>query len=50
MKKFSHAMILFYIFLILKLTGHIDWAWGYVMTPLIVQVSFWVAFGPPRDD
>ena len=30
----SLNMILFLIFLVLKLTGHIDWSWWWVTSPL----------------
>jgi hypothetical protein len=31
--------VLFCIFLVLKLTGHIDWSWWWVTSPL------WIPFG-----
>lgn len=31
--------ILFIVFLVLKLTGHIDWSWWWVTAPL------WIGFG-----
>lgn len=31
-------VILFVVFLILKLTGHIDWSWWWVTSPL------WISF------
>lgn len=33
------GMILFLIFLVLKLTGNIDWSWWWVTSPL------WIGFG-----
>ena len=34
----SLNVILFLIFLVLKLTGHIDWSWWWVTSPL------WIGF------
>jgi hypothetical protein len=34
----SLNMILFLIFLVLKLTGHIDWSWWWVTSPLWIGV------------
>lgn len=31
--------VLFTVFLVLKLTGVINWAWFWVFTPLLVQVA-----------
>jgi hypothetical protein len=30
--------VLFFIFLTLKLTGHIDWSWIWVMSPLWISL------------
>lgn len=35
--------ILFLVFLILKLTGNIDWSWVWVFSPLWIMVGFIVA-------
>lgn len=32
-------IILFVVFLILKLTGHIDWSWWWVTSPLWIPVA-----------
>lgn len=32
--------ILFVVFLILKLTGHIDWSWVWVLAPIWVPAAF----------
>ena len=34
----SAGFLLFLVFLILKLTGHIDWSWWWVTSPL------WIGF------
>jgi len=36
----SLPALLFVLFLGLKLTGHIDWAWYWVFAPLWVPVAF----------
>lgn len=36
--------ILFLIFLVLKLTGHIDWSWWYVTMPLWLPVAILAIF------
>lgn len=33
--------ILFLIFLVLKLTGNIDWNWIWVLSPLWFSFAFW---------
>ena len=35
-------LILFLIFLVLKLTDHLDWSWWWVFSPLWISVLFWV--------
>jgi hypothetical protein len=37
--------VLFFIFLTLKLTGHIDWSWIWVMSPLWISLICLVVFG-----
>tara|TARA_B100001778_G_C18444839_1_gene564033 strand:+ start:595 stop:777 length:183 start_codon:yes stop_codon:yes gene_type:complete len=32
--------VLFVVFLVLKLTGHIDWSWWWVTSPLWIGVAF----------
>ena len=32
-------IILFVVFLILKLTGNIDWSWWWVTSPLWIQIA-----------
>jgi len=34
----SLNMVLFLIFLVLKLTGHIDWSWWWVTSPLWIGI------------
>ena len=36
------ASLLFVAFLVLKLTGHIDWSWWWVTSPLWISVGFFV--------
>lgn len=36
--RISFADILFLVFLVLKLTGHIDWSWWWVSAPLWASV------------
>lgn len=36
--------VLFLIFLVLKLTGHIDWSWWWVTAPLWVSFIFFLIF------
>jgi hypothetical protein len=33
-------IILFVVFLVLKLTGHIDWSWLWVTSPLWIPIAF----------
>ena len=37
-------VILFVVFLILKLTGHIDWSWWWVTAPLWITVAIVLGF------
>lgn len=37
-------IILFVVFLILKLTGHIDWSWWWVTSPLWIPIAIVIAF------
>lgn len=37
-------IILFVVFLILKLTGHIDWSWWWVTSPLWIPITIVFAF------
>ena len=39
----SILTILFVVFLVLKLTGNIDWSWWWVTSPLWVPIA--IAFG-----
>jgi tryptophan-rich sensory protein len=36
--------ILFLIFLVLQLTGYIDWPWYAVAAPLLIPLGIWVFF------
>jgi hypothetical protein len=38
-------MILFLIFLVLKLTDNIDWSWWWVTSPLWLPAVFVIVFG-----
>jgi len=38
------GMILFLIFMVLKLTNHIDWSWWWITSPLWIPVSFLILF------
>jgi len=38
------GMILFLIFLVLKLTGHIDWSWWWVTAPLWAPITVFIMF------
>lgn len=29
-------------FVVLKLTGHIDWSWWIVLSPVLVSIGLWV--------
>lgn len=42
MKANALGYILFVIFLVLKLTHHIDWSWWMVAMPLLVLNVFWI--------
>ncbi len=35
--------ILFIVFLVLKLTGNIDWSWWWVTSPLWIPLAFFVS-------
>lgn len=37
-------IILFVVFLILKLTGNIDWSWWWVTSPLWIPIAIVCAF------
>ena len=37
--------VLFLIFMILKLTGNIDWSWWWATSPLWIPLSLMVAIG-----
>jgi len=37
--------VLFLIFLILKLTGNIDWSWWWVTSPVWIPIALGVAIG-----
>ena len=37
-------IILFVLFLILKLTGHIDWSWWWVTSPLWIPITIVFTF------
>lgn len=28
-------------FIVLKLTGHIDWSWLWVLSPIWISIAFW---------
>jgi hypothetical protein len=34
------GMILFLIFMVLKLTGNIDWSWWWITAPLWIPIGF----------
>lgn len=36
--------ILFVVFLVLKLTGHIDWSWWWVTSPLWIPFALFLLF------
>lgn len=38
----SLNMVLFLIFLVLKLTGHIDWSWWWVTSPLWIGLVLFI--------
>lgn len=37
-------IILFVVFLILKLTGNIDWSWWWVTSPLWIPIAIVIVF------
>lgn len=39
------ATVLFLIFLVLKLTDHINWSWAWVFAPLWISVGLAVVVG-----
>lgn len=41
---FSLATILFLIFLVLKLTGYINWSWWWVTAPLWIPIAIIILF------
>lgn len=43
-KGIGIGMILFLIFMVLKLTNHIDWSWWWITSPLWIPVSFLILF------
>ena len=40
----SLTTILFVVFLVLKLTGHINWSWWWVTSPLWIGLAIFLAF------
>jgi len=38
------GMILFLIFMVLKLTNHIDWSWWWITSPLWIPALFLILF------
>lgn len=38
------GMVLFVVFLVLKLTGNIDWSWWWVTAPLWGPITFIIVF------
>jgi len=38
------GMILFLIFMVLKLTNHIDWSWWWITSPLWIPVLLLILF------
>lgn len=38
------GMVLFVVFLVLKLTGNIDWSWWWVTAPLWGPITFVIVF------
>lgn len=36
--------VLFIVFLVLKLTGHIDWSWLWVTAPLWIPIGLFIVF------
>jgi hypothetical protein len=43
-KGIGIGTILFLIFMVLKLTNHIDWSWWWITSPLWIPVSFLILF------
>lgn len=43
--KISYLDILLVVFIILKLTGNIDWSWWWVLSPLWVVVGLSILVG-----
>ncbi len=39
----SLTAVLFVVFLVLKLTGNIDWSWWWVTSPLWIPLAFFVS-------
>jgi len=39
---FSFEFVLFVVFLVLKLTGTIDWSWWWVTSPLWISVGIFI--------
>jgi hypothetical protein len=39
------STVLFIVFLVLKLTNHIDWSWWWVTSPLWIPIAFIGAIG-----
>lgn len=39
----SLGTIVFIVFLVLKLTGVIDWSWWWVVSPLLIELGFALA-------
>lgn len=40
MKSISFVGLLTIVFITLKLTNHIDWGWGWVLSPLWISAAF----------
>jgi hypothetical protein len=36
--------VIFIVFLVLKLTGHIDWSWWWVTAPLWIPIGLFIVF------
>jgi hypothetical protein len=43
-KGIGIGTILFLIFMVLKLTNHIDWSWWWITSPLWIPVSLLILF------
>ena len=39
---FSFEFVLFVVFLVLKLTGTIDWSWWWVTSPLWISIGIFI--------